>query len=123
MPVCTLYIARIVSDLYAQRHLNAVTSSWRGLDTLISLTGGDSLSDAVRKDYDVPELQQHPFLPLASLCLTDPNDPRYKVVMGYREQLGRILDASATSLRAEKTEDHTDAVSCKYAMALRYPLR
>jgi hypothetical protein len=90
-----------------------VTSSWRGLDTLVSLRGGDSLSEAVRKEYDVPELQQHPFLPLASLCLTNPSDPRYQTIIRYREQLGKILHAGAVSLRAEKTEDHTDAVSSK----------
>lgn len=95
------------------RHLNAVTSSWRGLDTLISLTGGDSLGEAVAKEYDVLELQQHPFLPLASLCLTDPKDPRYQTVTRYREHLGKILHSAAVSLRAEKTEDHTDAVSSK----------
>lgn len=78
---------------------------------MISLSGGDSLSEAVRKEYDVPELQQHPFLPLASLCLTDPADPRYQTVFGYRQHLGKILQSAAVSLRAEKTEDHTDAVS------------
>ncbi|PVG02608.1 hypothetical protein CPB86DRAFT_822639 [Serendipita vermifera] len=93
------------------RYINVVTSSWRGLDTLISLQGGDSLSEAISKEYDVPELQQHPFRPLASLCLTDPRDPRYGTVIGYREHLGNVLHAAAGSLRAEKTEDHTDAVS------------
>jgi hypothetical protein len=78
---------------------------------LISLQGGDSLSEAITKEYDVPELQQHPFRPLASLCLTDSRDPRYKTVIGYREHLGKVLHAAAGSLRAEKTEDHTDAVS------------
>ncbi|CAG8591712.1 12397_t:CDS:10, partial [Acaulospora colombiana] len=97
--------------LLVQQYINVVTSSWRGLDTLISLQGGDSLSEAILKEYDVPELQQHPFRPLASLCLTDPKDPRYGAVLGYREQLGKVLHAAAGSLRAEKTEDHTDAVS------------
>ncbi|KAG8821347.1 hypothetical protein FRC18_011359 [Serendipita sp. 400] len=93
------------------RHLNAVTSSWRGLDTLINLNGGDALSKAVRKEYDVPELQQHPFLPLASLCLMDPGDVRYQTVLQYRQRLGNLLQAAAESLRAAQTEDHTDAVS------------
>jgi len=97
-----------------------VTSSWRGLDTLISLRGGDALSESVRKEYDVPELQQHPFLPLASLCLTDPADPRYQTVISHRQHLGKVLQAAAISLRAEKTEDHTDAVSSKNITFLFY---
>lgn len=76
------------------------------------------MSEAIRKEYDVPELQQHPFLPLASLCLTDPKDPRYQVVIGYRERLGQILHSAAVSLRAEKTEDHTDAVSSQRAFEI-----
>lgn len=93
------------------RHLSVVTSSFRGLDTLINLVGGDSLSESIRKEYDVPELQQHPFLPLASLCLTDPNDQRYQTVIGYRMRLGKILQEAAISLREAQTEDHIDAVS------------
>ncbi len=88
-----------------------MTSSFRGLDTLINLVGGDSLGESIRKEYDVPELQQHPFLPLASLCLTDPSDQRYKTVIGYRTRLGKVLQAGAISLREAQTEDHIDAVS------------
>lgn len=47
----------------------------------------------------------------AGFTLTDPNDPRYQLVVSRREQFGKaVLYAAASFRNATNGEDHIDAV-------------
>ncbi len=47
----------------------------------------------------------------AGFTLTDPNDPRYQLVVSRREQFGKVVLYAAESFRnATNGEDHIDAV-------------
>lgn len=102
--------------------MNVVASSWRGLDTIIELSGKDVLTEVVQKEYDVPELQSHPFLPLASLCLTNKADPRYQKVFAHRQRFGILLRTASHSFQMAAAEDHIDAVSCERYSQLHYQI-
>ena len=81
------------------------------MSTFIKEQPKNVANSCLNADTELPELLVSHLDVQAGFTLTDPNDPRYQLVVSRREQFGKAILYAAESFRsATNGEDHIDAV-------------
>ncbi|KAJ2920211.1 hypothetical protein MD484_g84, partial [Candolleomyces efflorescens] len=93
------------------RYLHACRSVWMPLTTFIKLPQANVVNPCIIEAYEVQAMLVSAIDVNCGFTLTDPQDPRYQRVLGYRERFGRVILRAASLLRQNTSgEDHLDAV-------------
>ncbi|KAJ2928817.1 hypothetical protein H1R20_g8194, partial [Candolleomyces eurysporus] len=93
------------------RYLHACRSVWMPLTTFIKLPQPNVVNPCITEAYEVQAMLVSAIDVNCGFTLTDPQDPRYQRVLGYRERFGQIILRAASLLRQNTGgEDHLDAV-------------
>ncbi|EGO02735.1 hypothetical protein SERLA73DRAFT_102663 [Serpula lacrymans var. lacrymans S7.3] len=93
------------------RYLNVVKSIWSGLPTFYKESLKDISHPCLDSDIELEEMIVERLDVKAGFTLTDPQDPRYRIVVDNRNRFGNVIHRAATILRqSHEGEDHIDAV-------------
>ena len=59
----------------------------------------------------------------SGFVITDPEDPRYKYLLGVKHRFGRFLHSASVSLRQQGEENTVDAVQMLLCFLIQYFLQ
>lgn len=106
-----LFLLHFLNDIDAKiRYLHAARSAWSGLPTIYKDIRREAANSLIRDTDVFPNCPVYLDLN-AGFALTDPEDPRYRAVVGHRDEFGHVLHDAAVLLRdKDGGEDHIDAV-------------
>jgi len=97
--------------LIVYRYLNACRAILIGLPTFLKENFKNVAHPCINEEHEVAALVISQLDVSAGFTLTDPKEPRYQKVLGWRTDFGRVILAASGSLRQlAGGEDHTDAV-------------
>ena len=95
----------------AFRYLHTCKSVWSGLPTLYEEQDKEDIDPCIDHKYEARGLFTSSLKMKAGFTLTNPEDPRYQVVLNHRKRYGEVIHQAAIVLRKNaEGEDHIDAV-------------
>lgn len=92
-------------------YLHACRAIWASLPAFVKDQPKVVANSCILDETELPELLVTSLDVEAGFTLTDPNDPRYKLVVSRRQQFGQVILRAARALSNSRSgEDHIDAV-------------
>jgi proteasome activator subunit 4 len=91
--------------------LQVARATWSGLGTFWQEQPKTVVNPCVDAKTEIESLLVTPLNVKAGFTLSDPQDPRYQMVLTHRTRFGEVLNRAAIFLQGEHAgEDHIDAV-------------